>query len=272
MIELESREFPFSTEGALDPINQELEETFLQDPIDGRYFSFNNLPTTLRSGGIDLYASWLSTLHSSDAKGRERYAEIGILDFPEGLFYQPRPLVEHFGVAFALETTFPRPIAGKIDLHTHRGLSTLSTGDVDRVPARMKVKASIVANPHRNYLVLPTEETEEYVRGPEWNRSKQHAEARRQPSVSQLVTQILGRNPTISEMDSILALLRRDKDENEYRDTFYYLDYMATQHKLGVYVSNRDGLYVKLNGQVTAHIQENIALAVSERIPLTIGS
>lgn len=271
-IEIEQRAFPFRSEGGLDLINRGLENFLLSSgPTQGQV-PFEQLPRTIMSGGIDLYASWLSELHSSDPEGRERYAEIGVMQYPEALFYQPNPLVAWYGIAMAIPYDFPRNIIGKIDIHTHRGLSTFSTTDVDRVPGRRAIKASIVANPYVNYLILPTTDTLSEPDGVDYTRSSQYRQLKSFPPITRFIEKFIGRTPSPNEADDVIRLLRTDGKEETYVGSYFYLQYMANLHKLGIYYSKRDGLFVRINDSIQEHIQECIERAIKEKIVFPSGS
>lgn len=239
----------------LSQMNGELERTFLQMHSDStalNRMSYETLPATISSGGIDLYATLLARQTNSDPHHRERLGHIADTSIGS-LVYRDLPIVgDEQGVS---DQPFKPEVSGflKIEVHTHPDMSLFGGKDLFRM-AYGPGKFYVLGAGNFNYYVLPTEES------PWLDPSFVHR-SNRYSSTLPLVPGMRTLDEAavdkgVPYTQDALRAISVFKDQHDYAQRFSALLGMADRFSWGVYYSSQNGLLKQLTQESSIEIAE----------------
>ncbi len=238
--------------------NNYLLERYVVDSVSGIYPAYSDLPQQLTSTTIETYANWLSELTQNDTDGRERGSLISISTDGQLLFPENPEIGDDAECDWAI---YDEP-GSKISINTHShpydisfsgayaDLTALLSGWSDSrglvLPTGM-----LVSTPEHNYLMLKSNETSQEDRHEvyknAWNANPQSTRRnfiRFGTDTGALIPK--DRSSDFRRLFEIAQLEFPDGDFEAYYSSFIDSINLAEIYKMGFYVSEKDGSYIRL--------------------------
>lgn len=271
-----NREVPFPTE--INAKRGELEDYFASlvgKEVDDIYH-YDDLPQTFSSIGMDQYSAWLADLTAADPEHRERAAFVYLREYPLKFIYLPNPAIGTEQNSEPVLTHNPQTFVPLTRAHSHLDTTCFSPQDLGRVIAEEGTWyeendffSEIVGTPKQNFLLLKTADTT--FEDPEnvnriLNEFKEQAQKMRK-DIDDSVRASMGDAVTKEAAD--LLLLCHYQAEKEvfgadyanYFTTIAATHEIAKAHKIGFFVSDRNGLYRQVKDTDLQAIQEKRKVA-----------
>lgn len=258
-----NREAPFPSE--INRSRGELEEYFAD--LGGEreeLLHYDELPDTFTSVGLDQYPAWFAKLTEKDPAHNERAAYLFLRD-PIEIIYPTNPEIGTEKSSLAVKTKKPKVFFPIARVHSHPDTTCFSPQDFRRAMGRTGIYfeenefiSEIVGTPKNNFLLLRTEETE--FDDPEdveriLESFQQEVERMHNFTYNTIKDSVQGQKGA-DELAEVLFDCQLQAEEEifgadyaRYYTTIAATHQIASDHKLGFYVSNQDGIYRKFTDE-----------------------
>lgn len=262
-------------------------EGLVVDMAHGKLIPFSQLPDTISSKNIEVYANWVLDLTQNDSAHAERGVVLHVRADNDGIIYPSNPNVgDERGTGWVVSKNRTKFIP-TINIHTHlidvchspalADMGTLISG-FGKNDDRFMPISMLVATPAHNYLMLkshetPTEEDKWAVYDKGYEMFDQDAYNRFRRFGNQ-VGQLMDRNHYWQVFERAEKLLGMPFDD--YYGNFVHAINLAEAYNIGFYRSNRDRNYIRLTRsmvmeQVTHRFDEILSAALKSALPQQQG-